>query len=94
MTQERMKTLVKEGNKYSWVQGIGAFPAKQAKDLVVGDRIVHNYGSVSEILTIEPNGLNVVYSTRIIESRFTDPGKVYEGIKRRATVLVPIIMTE
>lgn len=92
VTKDSIALLMKLGQigPCSWCQEVGAVPAKPARDLVPGDRIVYNYGAVSEVVSVHLKGQMVHYRVRMLVTRFDDKGKEYDG-KRKATTLIPVI---
>ncbi len=87
-TKDTLPILQKIGRlpkEIVWIQEVGAVPGKMIGDLVVGDRIVYNYGSISEVIEVEPlKGASRTYKTR------DQKGNEY-SITRRAKTLVAVV---
>jgi hypothetical protein len=64
------------------LQGIGRFAAKPAADLKPGDRVVWNYGSCSDVVTVKAKGKSIYVTMR------TDDGKVWPERRFLASRLI------
>ena len=91
VTKESMGMLMAMGKikPCSWVQEIGAVPAKPAGELAQGDMIVYNYGYTSEVLSATRHKSAVIVVTRTMETMSGVVGKTYER-KYKATTLIPV----
>ena len=74
-----------DGVQCVWLQGIGWHKAKPLGDIVIGDSVVYNYGSRSEVVDVEKSksGTSVILT---VESK----GARYTGRSRRASTLVAV----
>jgi hypothetical protein len=52
-----------DGKMHVWLIAVGWWPARQVKDLRVGDTLKYNYGSVSTITAITPSAKTAVIET-------------------------------
>lgn len=58
------------------IQSIGMVGAVMAERLLPGDRLIWNYGYVTEILTIEPKGkMSLEFTMKYTENDGSDIGK-------------------
>ncbi len=62
------------------LQGIGKHRAKFARDLVVGDTIVYNYGETGKVVSVHQKGKSVYYDV-------VEKGNVYHVRKNKSTLV-------
>lgn len=68
------------------LQGIGLVEARPAKEIQLGDRLVWNYGGISEVVSIEYSKTGKTMT--IVEK--TEDGKIWYNLPRRMTMTRPV----